>query len=69
MFIVCLFCLFSRDQSEKVDLLIKALIKEFLLCWGYRVYPSGRVRESYYPSRWHPYVHYTNKTNHSYSQF
>ena len=32
MFIVCLFCLFSRDQSEKVDLLIKALIKEFLLC-------------------------------------
>ena len=32
-FIICLFCLFFRNQSEEVNLLIKALIKEFSLCW------------------------------------
>ena len=32
-FIICLFCLFFGNQLEKVDLLIKALIKEFPLGW------------------------------------
>jgi len=32
-FIICLFFLFFRNQSKKVSLLIKALIKEFPLCW------------------------------------
>ena len=32
-FIICLFCLFFRNQSEKVSLLIKALINKFSLCW------------------------------------
>ena len=33
MFIIYLFCLFFRNQSEKVDLFIIALIKEFPMCW------------------------------------
>jgi len=32
-FIICLFCLFFRNQSKRVSLLIKALIKEFPLYW------------------------------------
>jgi len=32
-FIICLFCLFFRNQLEKVNFLIKTLIKEFSLCW------------------------------------
>jgi len=32
-FIICLFYLFSRNQLEKVEFLIKILIKEFSLCW------------------------------------
>jgi len=32
-FIIFLFCLFFRNQLEKVDFLIKTLIKEFSLCW------------------------------------
>ena len=31
-FIICLFCLIFRNQLEKVDFLIKPLIKEFSLC-------------------------------------
>jgi len=31
-FIIYLFCLFFRNQLEKVDFFIKTLIKEFLLC-------------------------------------
>ena len=31
-FIICLFYLFSRNQLEKVEFLIKILIKEFSLC-------------------------------------